>query len=88
MRVHYNSQDDVKTVAMETNRSRSEQVIEDYKRRKIAASALRRIQQIVQGFERDRAADRRLAGVGLVMILLLLGLAAWFIFGGDRLPLS
>lgn len=86
--VHYKAQDDVKTAAMDSETSRSEQVIEDYKKRKIAASALRRIHEIVQGFEQQRVEDRRLAWFGVVTIALILIVAAVVFFNLDSVRLS
>lgn len=86
--VHYKAQDDVKTAAMDSETSRSEQVIEDYKKRKITASALRRIHEIVQGFEQQRVEDRRLAWFGVVTIALILIVAAVVFFNLDSVRLS
>ena len=72
---------------MSTDSSRSEQVVDDYKKRKVAASALRRIQELILGFEADRAADRRLARFGVVIILAIIGVAAYFMLSADRLTL-
>ena len=62
---------------------RSEAVVEDYKKRKFAGSALRRIHEVIRGFERDRAADVRMARIGIAIILAILGVAAWFFLGVD-----
>lgn len=66
---------------MTPDRERSEQVIESYKRRKLAASAIRRIHEIIQSFEQDRIADWRMARIGIVIILALLAIAAFLFFG-------
>ena len=68
--------------------TRSEQVIEDFKKRKLAASALRKIHAIINGFEKQREADARIARVGIVCLLILLGLALYFFLGGERITLS
>ena len=73
---------------METEISRSEQVIEDYKKRKLAASALRRIHEMINGFEHGRAEDRRLAWFGIFAIALILIAAAAMFFNFDSLRLS
>ncbi len=70
-----------KTGAMTPDSERSEQVIEAYKRRKLAGSAIRRIHEIIQGFEQDRIADWRMARVGVVVILAVLAIAAFLFFG-------
>ncbi|TNF85792.1 MAG: hypothetical protein JSU67_13505 [Gammaproteobacteria bacterium] len=66
---------------MTPDSERSEQVIESYKRRKLAASAIRRIHEIIQGFEQDRIADWRMARIGAMIILALLAIAAFLFFG-------
>ncbi len=73
---------------MAANSERSEAVIEDYKKRKLAASALRRIHELIQGFERDRTVDVRIARIGVGIIIVILGIATYFFFGGDSATLS
>ena len=73
---------------MSQDETRSRQVIEAYKRHKLALGALCRMRRIVRGFESDRQADRRFAriGIGLILLLLLVGLALFL--GGERVTLS
>jgi len=73
---------------MATDSERSEVVVEDYKKHKLARSALRRIHEIINGFEQDRVADLRMAGIGISIIFVLLAVAAYFFFGSDSLTLS
>ncbi len=73
---------------MNSNSTRSEQVVEDYKKRKVAASALRRIHDIIHGFEREQAQDRRLARLGILAIVLILIVAAVLYFNFDSVRLS
>ena len=73
---------------MSVDTNRSEAVVEDYKKRKLARSALRRIREIIHGFEQDRTADLRMARIGITIIIVLLGVAAYLFFGGDSLTLS
>lgn len=73
---------------MTADTNRSEAVVEDFKKRKLAGSALRRIRNIIHGFEQDRAADLRMARIGITIIIVLLGVAAYFFFGSDSLTLS
>jgi hypothetical protein len=73
---------------MTSDTERSEAVVDDYKKHKLAGSALRRIQEIVHGFDQERATDIRLARIGIVIILLLLGLAVYFLFGLETRTLS
>jgi len=72
---------------MSQQTSRSGQVIEGYKRHKLAASALARIHELIQSFEQDRTADWRLAVIGLLGILLLVGISSYFLLSSDSLIL-
>ncbi len=72
---------------MATDYERSEAVIEDYKKRKLASSALHRIRRLIHGFEQDRATDVHMARIGIVIIVLL-GVAAYFFLGGNGTTLS
>lgn len=67
--------------------SRSEEVVEHYKRRKLALSALRKIQAVLLGFEKDRAFDLRIAAVGVVVILLIVGIASFSFVSIDTVTL-
>lgn len=77
----------LKTDVMAADYERSEAVVEDYKKHKLATSALRRIGELIHGFEQDRAADVHMARIGAIIIILLLA-GAYFVFGGDSLTLS
>ena len=72
---------------MSTDTSRSAQVIEDYKRHKLASCALRRINDLIRGFEAERTIDRRLAQLGLILMLALIVASAYFLMNTDRLIL-
>ena len=72
---------------MPTGSPRSEEVIAYFKQHKLAISALRRIQALIEGFEKDRAFDLRLARIGIIAMLALLGVAAYFFLGGASLIL-
>jgi hypothetical protein len=72
---------------MSQQTSRSEQVIEGYKKHKLATSALARIHELIHSFEQDRAADRRLAVSGLLGILVLVGISSYFLLSSDSLIL-
>ena len=67
---------------------RSEQVVDDYRKHKLAASALARIREIVYGFEQERVADRRMARIGIAIILLILAIAGSLFFGGEDIIIS
>jgi len=73
---------------MSQDTSRSKQVIEAYKKHKLASSALCRIHDLIRGFEEGRRLDRRLAQFGLVIMLGLVGVSACFLLSADRLFLS
>ena len=72
---------------MSLNSPKSEQVIEDYKKHKLARSALHRIHELIRGFEEDRVFDLRLAQFGMVIILGLLAAAAYLLLGVDKLSM-
>ena len=67
--------------------TRSEEVISDFKQRKLARSALRRIQELIQGFEKDHAFDRQLALIGVIAVVLLVAVSLYFLFSGDSITL-
>ncbi len=73
---------------MSQQASRSEQVIEGYKKHKLAASALARIHELIQGFEQERVVDRRLAVIGLLGVLVLVGISAYFLLNTDSLTFT
>jgi hypothetical protein len=64
---------------MSTDTSRSAQVIEDYKKHKLVGCALHRINDLIRGFEAERAIDLRLAQFGLILVLALIGVSACFL---------
>ena len=73
---------------MPTESSHSEQVVEDYKKRKLAFSTFRKIQNIIRGFENDRATDARMARIGFVMIVVIVVVAAYYYFSMSSVTLS
>lgn len=73
---------------MPADSERSEAVIADFKKRKLARSALQRIREVIHGFEQDRAADVRMARIGVTVILVMLALAAYLFFGSDLVTLT
>ena len=73
---------------MASDSTRSEQVIADYKQRKLGQSALRRIHELIQGFEEEREFDWRVARIGLLVMVLLVSLSLYFVFGGERIILG
>jgi hypothetical protein len=85
--VHYSWQLPFNTGDMAAEPTRSEEVISDFKQRKLARSALRRIQELILGFEKDRAFDRQLARVGVIAVVLLIVVSLYFLFSGDSITL-
>ncbi len=73
---------------MSNDNSRSEAVVDAYKQDKLSRSALRQIRALIAEFDRSRKEDARLAVVGAVMILALIGVALYFFFSGDKITLS
>ena len=73
---------------MSQQTSRSERVIEGYKKQKLAANALASIHELIQGFERERIVDRRLAVTGLLGILVLAGISTYFLLSTGSLTLT
>ena len=73
---------------MESDTSRSEQVVRDFKKRKLSISALHKIQATIQGFENARATDARIAWIGVVTILTILVFAAYFFLGTNSTTIS
>ena len=72
---------------MASEPTRSEEVIADFKQRKLARSALRRIQELILGFEEDRAFDRQLARIGAIAVVLLVTVSFYFLFNGNSITL-
>jgi len=72
---------------MSSEPTRSEEVISDFKQHKLARCALRRIQELILGFEEERVRDRQLARVGLFVVVSLVTVAFFFLFSGDRITL-
>ena len=64
---------------MSADTSTSAQVIEDYKRHKLARCALHRINDLIRGFEAERAINLRLAQFGSILVLALIGVWACFL---------
>jgi len=67
--------------------TRSEEVISEFKQRKLARSAFRRIQELILGFEEGRTFDRRLARIGVIAVVLLVAVSLYFLFSGDSITL-
>ena len=73
---------------MKADNSRSDQVIEAYKRHKLSVSALHHIRRMLREFDRERAADRKLAIVGVVVIVSLFAVMVWLWLGGNDVVIS
>ena len=64
---------------MSADTSRSAQVIEDYKKHKLAGCALHRINDLIRGFEEEREIDLHLARFGSILMLALIGVSVCFL---------
>ena len=62
---------------------RSEAVVAQYKQDKLSRSAWHRIQDLLHEFEQSRVADKRLAVIGIAIVVVLLA-AAWLYFGSGN----
>lgn len=78
--LHYKGDIELKTGVMSNHSSKSEEVVEGYKRHKLSASALREIHRLLQEFEQARAADKRIAVIGVIVMIALLAAAVLYIF--------
>ncbi len=67
--------------------SRSEQVVEAYKRHKLARSALWRIRERIREFDAARATDRRLAWIGIALLVIVGGLVCLYFVSAERVTL-
>jgi hypothetical protein len=72
---------------MSSQLHRSEEVIADFKKHKLARSAMRRIQDLLWGFEQDRAFDRKLARIGVVIVVLLVAASIYWLSSADSVIL-
>ncbi len=72
---------------MSSQLNRSEAVITDYKKRKHKRSALRRIQDLLLSFDQERAFDRRLARIGMAVVVLLVAISLYWLASADSMIL-
>lgn len=72
---------------MPADTQRSEQVIEAYKKNKHASNALRRIHYLIRGYDEEHASNRRLACVGLIVVLVLVSVAAYLLLNSQSITL-
>jgi hypothetical protein len=63
---------------MEYKSTRSEQVIEAFKRHRLASSVYRKIHRLIEAFEQDEKLDRQFAEIGMVVLLVVTGFAVYF----------
>jgi hypothetical protein len=68
---------------MSTHPNRSDEVIEDFKKHKLAGSALRRIHDLLLGFEREQAFDRKIARIGMLVVVVLVMVSFYWLSGAD-----
>lgn len=72
---------------MESDSSRSKQVIDHFIKRKLAFNALQKIQALIQGWEKDREIDTRIALIGVAAILLIMVTAVLYYLSSDRVTI-
>jgi hypothetical protein len=73
---------------MASEPTRSERVVAGYQQRKLGLSALRRIHDLIQGFEDERAFDWRMARIGLLVMAVLVSVSLYLVFAGERITLG
>ena len=57
--------------------TRSEQVIDAFKRHKLSLSVFRQIRRVIEGFEKDARTDRQIAEIGIAVLLITTGLVVY-----------
>ncbi|MCP4430571.1 MAG: hypothetical protein GY806_06295 [Gammaproteobacteria bacterium] len=70
------------------NDEQSCQVVEKYKQEKINTSILARIQQLIQKFEEDAIVDRRIAWIGISILMVLIAIAIYLLSSGSQVTIS
>lgn len=74
---------------MSNDSNRSQQVVEGYKRHKLASSALREIHRLLQSFEQEREDDKRFAVIGIIVFIALIAAVLLHLGGtGETITLS
>jgi len=67
---------------------RSEQVVADFKQRRLAQNAFHRIRDLLREFEEERAFDRRAARFGVIVLVLLAAAALLLLLSGNSLTIN
>ena len=70
---------------MSTEPNRSEQVIADFKRRKLARSAMCRIQELIRSFEEEHAFDRKAALIGVIVLAVMVVVSVVVLFSRNSI---
>ncbi len=86
-KAHYRLLTGLNTDAMSSPLNRSEAVIADYKKRKLERIALRQIQDLLLSFDQERSFDRRLARIGMVVVVLLVAISLYWLASADSVIL-
>ena len=73
---------------MDSNTTRSEEVIEDFKKQKVSNSAWHKIHLLIKSFDDDRKSDVHWAKVGLITLILLLAGLSFYFFGTTEIKIS
>jgi hypothetical protein len=73
---------------MDSNTTRSEQVIDDFKKQKLTNSALHKIRRLIKSFDDDRQSDVHWARIGLIILIFLLAGLSFYFFGTTEIKIS
>ena len=73
---------------MDSNTTRSTEVIEDFRKRKLSRSAWYEIHRLIESFDDDRQSDIHWAKIGLITLIVLLISASIFFFGMTEIKIA
>jgi len=73
---------------MEQQNNRSEQVVEHYRQHKISVSVYAQIKALLQSFDAEDAANRRMAWIGLGIALALVAASIFIFASGSQVTIS
>ena len=73
---------------MEQQNSHSEEVVERYQRHKLSVSVYAQIKALLEKFEAEDAADRRIAWIGLGIVVALVAASVYVFFSSSQITIS
>ena len=76
------------TESILSSNSQSNQLMDKYKQKKINIGVFTRIRQLLQEFEKGEILDRKLAWVGIFVLLVLLVVAIYLLSSGTSVTIS